>query len=87
MIGNRKLQSVLSGESKESPNKWSIVPLGQIAEVRGRIGWRGLTTVDYRENGPMFIAVNNITRDFRLNLSGVARISEERYNESPEIIG
>lgn len=60
--------------------------IGEIAEVRGRIGWKGLTTMDYRENGPILIGVTNITKGFILELSRVTRVSEEGYADSPEIM-
>lgn len=74
------------GRYEEIPEEWKITRLTEIAEILGRIGWKGLTTMDYRNDGPLFFSVYNISKDFQLDLSDVKRISEERYLESPEII-
>jgi len=74
------------GKPEKIPINWTIKKLGSIIEVRGRIGWKGLTRSDYRDNGPIFLGVTNITSDFRLDLTEVTRITEERYIESPEIM-
>ena len=56
-----------------------------VATVNGRIGWRGLKRSEYRQEGPMFLAVKNLGK-YKLDFSNVNHISKERYDESPEII-
>ncbi len=39
---------------------WQQRELGQLAELRGRIGWRGLTAKEYTESGPLFLSVHSL---------------------------
>jgi len=68
------------------PNGWKEVRLNEVADMKGRIGWRGLSTKDYRESGPILTAVYNITKDRKLDLTNATHISRESYNASPEIM-
>lgn len=70
---------------EDIPTHWNIIKINNVCNLLGRIGWRGLTTSDYREDGPILLGVTNISRDFTLDLSNLTRISQERYDESPEI--
>lgn len=57
-----------------------------IANLKGRIGWQGLTTADYIEEGPYLITgvdFNEIKGS--INWETCVHISEERYEEAPEI--
>ena len=76
----------LFGKEIEIPEEWEVVKLENIFEVRGRIGWKGMTTKDYQENGVVLIGVTNISKFFKLDLAKLTRISQERYDESPEIM-
>jgi len=67
------------------PKDWKIVTLEEISEIRGRIGWRGYTTKDLRDSGPLTLGAEHITPDNKLNLISRTHISLEKYNESPEI--
>jgi type I restriction enzyme, S subunit len=67
------------------PKEWDIVPLQNIAEVKGRIGWRGYTTADLRAYGPLTFGADNISMENNLNLTNLIHISQEKYDESPEI--
>jgi type I restriction enzyme S subunit len=68
------------------PPNWNVLNVEDIAEVRGRIGWKGTTAKDHRVEGPILIRVTNISTSFKLDLNNIAHISKERYHESPEII-
>ncbi|MBW2000383.1 MAG: hypothetical protein JRJ29_20795 [Deltaproteobacteria bacterium] len=65
--------------------QWKEVELGDIAEVKGRIGWKGYTRKDLRDSGPLVIGAAQISSDQRLDLSKPVFISREKYEESPEI--
>lgn len=57
-----------------------------IANLRGRIGWQGLTTADYIEEGPYLITgVDFNESKGSINWESCVHISEERYEEAPEI--
>ncbi|MDY4236786.1 MAG: restriction endonuclease subunit S [Bacilli bacterium] len=57
-----------------------------IANLKGRIGWQGLTTADYIEEGPYLITgVDFNESKGSINWESCVHISEERYEEAPEI--
>lgn len=61
------------------------VKLGEIVKIAGRVGWKGYTVEDLRDEGPWVIGANDITIDNRLELTKAKHISREKYEESPEI--
>jgi type I restriction enzyme S subunit len=65
---------------------WVTVPLGEIAELRGRIGWKGLTAKEYTETGPLFLSVHSLNYGDYVDFRDAFHITHERYDESPEIM-
>ena len=65
---------------------WCRKPLGELAELKGRIGWRGLTAKEYTEEGPLFLSVHSLNYGDYVDFRDAFHISEERYLESPEIM-
>ena len=68
------------------PKNWEIKRIQEIVEVRGRIGWRGLTTEDYVDDGPILLGVRNILATGILDISDITRIPIKKYEDSPEIM-
>ncbi len=62
------------------------VPLKEIAELRGRIGWKGLTAKEYVKEGPRFLSVHSLNYGHYVDYQDAFHITQERYDESPEII-
>ena len=58
--------------------------MGEICTVKGRIGWKGLKQSEYVNNGPYLIASKHI-KNGKVNWDRCDMITDERYNESPEI--
>ena len=65
---------------------WKRKQLGELAELKGRIGWRGLTAKEYKESGPLFLSVHSLNYGDYVDFRDAFHISEERYIESPEIM-
>lgn len=65
---------------------WKKKQLGELAELKGRIGWRGLTAKEYTESGPLFLSVHSLNYGDYVDFRDAFHISEERYIESPEIM-
>ncbi len=65
---------------------WQKKQLGELAELRGRIGWRGLTAKEYTKSGPLFLSVHSLNYGDYVDFRDAFHISEERYVESPEIM-
>jgi len=65
---------------------WKKKQLGELAELKGRIGWRGLTAKEYTQAGPLFLSVHSLNYGDYVDFKDAFYISEERYVESPEIM-
>ena len=66
------------------PKDWDVVILEHHADIRGRIGWKGLKQSEYVENGPSLIANKHI-KNGKIDWESCDHITVERYNESIEI--
>ena len=71
----------------EIPENWCWCKVKDIAEVFGRIGFRGYTTNDLvvKGNGAITISPSNILENGITDFSKCTYISWEKYEESPEI--
>ena len=58
----------------------------EVAEIRGRVGWKGYTKEDLCNQGPLVLGANDITMDNQLNLENVKHLTRSKYEESPEIM-
>ena len=69
------------------PKEWKIVKIKEVAEVKGKVGWRGYKRTDFvePENGAISLGANNITEGDRLNFVDLRYVSWKKYYESPEI--
>jgi type I restriction enzyme, S subunit len=67
------------------PTGWASVELENYIYIAGRIGWRGLKRSEYTKAGPRFLAVKNILPNGTVDFSDTDFLSQERYDESPEI--
>ena len=66
------------------PYDWSIKRIKYLASLKGRIGWQGLTSDEYTDEGPYLITgidFNNGSIDW----NSCVHISEKRWEEAPEI--
>jgi len=59
--------------------------LADIVDIRGRVGWKGYTVNDLRNEGPWVIGAHDITSSHKLTLKNAKHISREKFEESPEI--
>jgi type I restriction enzyme S subunit len=66
--------------------QWEQKELGKLAELKGRIGWRGLTAKEYTKTGPLFLSVHSLNHGDYVDFRDAFHISEQRYAESPEIM-
>lgn len=71
----------------EFSGEWQEKTLGEVCEIRGRIGYRGYTTNDIVEkgNGAIALSPSNIKENGYLNFEKSTYISWDKYEESPEI--
>ncbi|MGL6178164.1 MAG: restriction endonuclease subunit S [Tannerellaceae bacterium] len=67
--------------------EWEEKKLGEVAEIKGRIGFRGYTTNDIvasKLNGAITLSPSNII-DNKVTYNKLVYLSLGKYNESPEI--
>ncbi len=69
---------------KEIPKEWKLKKLKSICYMKGRIGWQGLSQSEFTTEGPYLITGVNF-KDEVIRWGEVYHITEERYNEAPEI--
>lgn len=65
---------------------WKTTALSEIAYTAGRIGWKGLTAKEYTKSGPYFLSVHSLNYGDYVDFRDAFHISDERYEESPEIM-
>lgn len=68
------------------PSDWEVSVVSKIGTINGRVGWKGYTKKDLRDNGPYAIGAKHIDKSNRLDLSEPTCLSMEKFIESPEIM-
>jgi type I restriction enzyme S subunit len=68
------------------PVDWEVGRFLTDLKIQGRIGWKGYTTTDLVESGPIVIGGTEIKSKLQLVLNNVKHLSREKYEESPEIM-
>ena len=67
------------------PTIWNVYRLGSEAYIKERIGWKGLSSKEYTDEGAYLIAGKHILRT-NILWEKCDHISMERYKESPDIM-
>lgn len=68
----------------EIPEGWEVNIIKFSTYVKGRIGWQGLKSDEFIEEGPFLVTGTDFI-DGIINWDSCYHISEARYNEAPEI--
>ena len=66
--------------------KYNIVKLGEYLYIKGRIGCKGLKKIEYLPKGDYRIINGESLTEDGIDWNKAGYITEERYNESPEIM-
>lgn len=68
------------------PDTWNVIKVKYNCSLKGRIGWQGLTTDEYIDEGPFLITGTDFNvNDGVINWDSCAHVSEWRYDQAPEI--
>ena len=62
----------------------SRIPLRYLADVSGRVGWHGLSTADYLDEGAWLVTGTDIVAG-RVAWPSCHRVAEERWQQDPRI--
>ena len=66
------------------PTRWQVTRFLMSNYVRARLGWKGLKAEEYVDEGYPFLSAFNIVNS-QLHWDSLNYITQERYDESPEI--
>lgn len=66
------------------PNHWNTIKIKHTSWLKGRIGWQGLKSDEYKDEGPYLITGTDFVNG-RINWGSCVHITEERFEEAPEI--
>lgn len=68
----------------EIPSEWDFLKVRHTFFLKGRIGWQGLKADEFIDKGPYLVTGTDF-QNGQVNWDTCYHISEERYNEAPEI--
>jgi len=66
------------------PEHWEIKPLKYVASLKGRLGWQGLRSDEYTDDGPFLVTSEHFTND-KIDWDRCYHVSQDRYAIAPEI--
>lgn len=69
------------------PVEWEVVELGNLCDMKGRIGWQGYTINDLTDDteAPTVIGGTQISKENKLDFTKSVHLKKKKYLESPEI--
>lgn len=88
ILGSNYAEKIATSELSDTPfvpPGWTYGKLENLIYIAGRIGWRGLKAEEYTLEGPLFLSVFNLNKGDYVDFTNGQHISNERYEESPEI--
>lgn len=68
------------------PDSWCESTIGNLLYFAGRVGWKGLKAEEYTTEGPILLSVYNLNDGDEVSFNRINHITNERYDESPEIM-
>lgn len=78
LITGRKRLNGYSGE-------WIKINLAKNSKLKARIGWQGLTTAEYLDEGYSYLITGTDFKDGRINWNGCHYVDYDRYAQDPNI--
>lgn len=81
------MQQLLTG-SQRLPGfsgEWASISLGSRATLKARIGWQGLTTGEYRDNGEYYLVTGTDFDTGQINWSSCHFVDKSRYIQDSNI--
>ena len=68
----------------EIPGEWQIIRIKHLVNMKGRIGWQGLKSDEFLDEGPYLITGTDFENG-NINWTSCKHISEERFQQDPNI--
>jgi type I restriction enzyme S subunit len=79
-----KYKDIRVGWIDKIPEQWLITKIKYNTYVKGRIGWQGLTTNEYIDEGPILVTGTDFDKG-KINWNSCCHVSEERYDQDQYI--
>lgn len=67
------------------PSHWQLVPLKYNLSLKGRIGWNGLKSDEFKEESYAYLVTGQDFKNANIDWSSCYQIDKERYDEDPFI--
>jgi type I restriction enzyme S subunit len=65
--------------------EWEVKKLGEVATLKARIGWQGLTTSEYRKSGDYYLITGTEFKNGFIDWDNCFFVEEERYKQDKNI--
>lgn len=81
------MQELLTGERRIPgfSGKWKSVNLSKTAQIKARIGWQGLTTSEYLDDGYSLLVTGTDFENGRINWETCHYVTKNRFDQDPYI--
>lgn len=80
------MQELITGKRRlRNRSEWHWLRLGEIATLKARIGWQGLTTAEYRERGDRLLVTGTEFLSGRICWDACHYVDQDRYDQDKNI--
>lgn len=81
------MQMLVTGKKRLSgfDGDWIKINLSKNSRLKARIGWQGLTTAEYLDEGYSFLITGTDFKDGQINWNGCHYVDYDRYVQDPNI--
>lgn len=81
------MQQLLTGKTRLPGfgGEWVTQKLGDVATLKARIGWQGLTTAEYLDSGDYYLVTGTDFANGRIDWEHCHYVMQSRYNQDPYI--
>lgn len=69
----------------EVPDQWSVKKIKHTSYLKGRVGWKGLTSDEYLESGYAYLVTGTDFKSKYINWDNCHHVDEFRYEDDPYI--
>ena len=81
----QKLQKFKKTELGEVPEDWRFEKISDNSVLKGRIGWQGLTTAEYRQKGEFHLVTGTDFKNGKIDWKNCVYVDKERYSQDTNI--
>ena len=81
------MQMLVTGKKRLDgfSGEWVIINLAKNSRLKARIGWQGLTTAEYLDEGYSYLITGTDFKDGRIEWNGCHYVDYDRYAQDPNI--